>query len=73
MNIAKPQYYAIFKADGSLKLRAKSKRGTGSLYTDKLDAIRQADGEGESVVAMVFDPCIQPVFIRGQTLDSDEE
>lgn len=62
-------YYAIFTADGALKVRRKAKRGTGSLYTNKADAIRQADGEGDAVVPLPFDTGTRPIFIRSRVVD----
>lgn len=66
-------YYAIIRADGSLKLRSKAKRGTGSLYTNKADAIRQADGEGDAVVPIAFDTGTRPVYIRSRVVDPEGE
>lgn len=69
-------FYAIIDKDGELKKRpgrGRIKNSTGSLYTDRLEATRQAKNDGDSVVPLIFDNSLQPVFIRSKLMDPSKD
>jgi hypothetical protein len=58
----KREFFIILNASGGLKKRRTYL--SGSIYPDKSVAISQARSDGDSVVAIMVDSDVEPVFIR---------
>lgn len=65
--------YIILDREGNIKVRRKSKNGTGSVYSVKAEAIRQAKHPGDSVVPVPWDTNTQPVHIKEKRIDPDKD